>query len=291
MEEEQYLNALRVLLVEGEAREDRTGTGTLSKFGHQFRFDLRDGRVPLLTTKRVPWKMVLEELLWFLKGHTDSKLLEEKGVRIWTGNSSRAYLDSRGLTSYREGDIGPGYGFQWRHFGGQYVDCSTQYGPDVGVDQVLAIEKQLLSDPRSRRICMTAWNPCALDSMALPPCHVFVQFYVDNNRGLSCHLTQRSADMFLGFPWNMFSYAALTAILAKRCGLHPRELIVSVGDMHVYTDHLDQVKEQLAREPRQLPRLRLSDAVPTKAWEDLSVADFEVENYEPWPLIKGSMSV
>jgi thymidylate synthase len=288
--EASYLNALRVLLRHGEDREDRTGTGTLSRFGHQFRFDLTESKVPLLTTKRVPWKMVLEELLWFLRGSTDSTALAEKGIRIWQGNTTRAFLDSRGLAHLPEGDIGAGYGFQWRHFGGRYVDCKAPYGPEVGVDQLAYVENMLKEDPRSRRICMTAWNPSSLHEMALPPCHVFAQFYVGNNRSLSCHLYQRSADMFLGFPWNMFSYACLTHVLAKRCDMRPGELVVSVGDMHVYKDHVRQVEEQLERSPAAAPKLRVSDAVRTKAWEELSVEDFEISNYDPLPAIKGKMS-
>lgn len=287
--EQLYLQSLNLILENGQVRNDRTGAGTLSVFGHHMRIDISKN-IPLLTTKRVPWKSVIAELLWFVKGQTDASILEQQGVRIWKDNSTRAFLDNRGLTELPEGDIGAGYGFQWRHFGANYKTCKEDYAGE-GVDQLAKVIDQLKNDPFSRRICMTAWNPSAIDQMALPPCHMFVQFYVDDAKRLSCHLYQRSADMFLGFPWNLFSYSVLTYLLAKRCDLEPHELLITIGDMHLYQNHLGQVEEQLKRNPYPLPTLKLSEATKTKPLEELQVDDFEVIHYNHWPTISAPMNV
>lgn len=289
MDEQTYMNALDYILQNGVRKRDRTGTGTISVFGHQMRFDITQS-VPLLTTKYVPWKQVLAELLWFVKGQTDSKILEEQGVKIWKDNTSRAFLDGRGLARLPEGDIGPGYGFQWRHAGASYQTCKDDYS-GKGVDQLENVIHLLKTDPHSRRICMTAWNPCAINDMALPPCHVFVQFYVDGQKRLSCHMYQRSADMFLGFPWNMFSYSALTYLIAKRCDLTPHELVVSIGDMHIYQNHTSQVNDQLRRHPLPPPKLTISDAAKTKPLQDLTIDDFILEQYNHAPAIRAPMAV
>jgi thymidylate synthase len=266
-------------------RRDRTGTGTYSVFGAQLRFDLRDCKVPALTTKRLAWKACLEELLWFLRGSTDSTELSSS---IWKPNTTRAFLDARGLQRLPVGDIGAGYGFQWRHFGAAYATCKQAYDGQ-GVDQVAEVERLIREDPTSRRIYMTAWNPAALGDMALPPCHVSAQFYVDG-RELSCHAVMRSADVFLGLPFNVFSYATLTHVLAKRAGLAARELVLSVGDAHLYADHVEQARLQLSREPFEAPALAVSDAVVGKGIGELVLSDFELLNYRHHPAIAAPMS-
>jgi thymidylate synthase len=295
-----YLNLVRKIMTVGETRNDRTGTGTLSIFGHQIRFDISEF-VPLLTTKFVPWKSCLHELLWFLRGSTDSRELEAKKVGIWKGNTRRDFLDKRGLTHLPEGDIGAGYGFQWRHFGADYTNCEADYSGQ-GTDQIATVIRQLKEDPMSRRIVLSAWNPEALDKMALPPCHILCQFYVsypvvvgsnnpDNSPWLSCHLYQRSQDVFLGAPFNLFSYTALTYLLAKICGMRPRELIVSTGDTHIYKDHLVAMKEQIQRIPLAAPVLTVSPAVATKKIEEITIDDFSLEGYFHHPRLYGAMSV
>ena len=288
-----YMNLVRTILSSGESREDRTGTGTLSVFAHQLRFDISE-TVPLLTTKFVPWKSCIQELLWFLKGRTDSRELESVGVNIWKGNTRREFLDQRGLTHLPEGDIGAGYGFQWRHFGGAYETCESDYA-GIGYDQIAEVIRQLKEEPTSRRILFSAWNPAALDSMALPPCHVLCQFYVSTKAigkpRLSCHLYQRSQDVFLGAPFNIFSYTVLTYLLAKMCGMVPHELIISTGDTHIYKDHLEQMKEQMRRMPLVSPILRVADRVAESSIDDITLDDFNVEGYFYHPRIYGKMSV
>lgn len=293
-EEECYLKMLEKVMGLGNDRPDRTGTGTISIFGEQIRFDISNN-IPLLTTKNVPWRLVIEELLWFMRGETDSKILEAKNVNIWKGNSSREFLDKRGLHYLPEGDIGCGYGFQWRHFGGRYVDCRTKYD-NVGFDQLQCVIDQLTNDPYSRRILMTAWNAKDLHYMALPPCHNQVQFYVSEIPGskekyLSCHMYQRSVDTFLGFPWNILSYSVLTYILATKCGMLPKELIISTGDTHIYKDHIDQVKQQLLRNPLPFPKLNINPNVKNKEIEEITIDDFEILGYFSHPTINAKMSV
>lgn len=287
-----YLQMMRHILEDGNIREDRTGTGTKSIFGHQLRFDISKS-VPLITTKFVPWKMCIQELLWFAQGRTNAKVLQEQGIKIWDGNTTREFLDKRGLCDLPEGDVGALYGFQWRHFGASYKTCNDKYDGD-GFDQLKYIENELLTNPYSRRIFMSAWNAIDLDKMALCPCHVSCQFYVEDNGGekhLSCHMYQRSVDTFLGEAWNIFSYTVLTYILAKRCNMQPKDLIISTGDTHIYLNHIEQVNTQLHREPLPQPILVISDAIQTKDWNNMSIADFELVGYTHHPAIKAEMSV
>jgi thymidylate synthase len=292
-----YLTLLKELAETSDVRSDRTGTGTHSVFGRQVRFDLRDGRVPLLTTKKLTWRKVVEELLWFARGETDVRDLQARGVHIWDGNSSRSFLDSVGLPFLAEGDIGAGYGFQWRHFGAQYRGAKAgDYSKYVGegTDQLANVEALLKEDPFSRRIFMSAWNPQHLDRVALPPCHVSAQFYVSKSEAgleLSCHMYQRSVDTFLGFPWNIASYSMLTHILAARCGMKARELVISTGDTHLYTDHVAAAHKQLQREPRPTPILWISPDIASKDWHEISVHDVDVVGYYPHPFIGAQMSV
>lgn len=297
--EHAYLNLMRDVLTNGERRADRTGTGTVSVFGRQLRFDLRGGRLPLLTTRFAPIKMVLRELLWFARGQTDAGLLRAHGVRIWDGNTSRDFLDGRGLQRLPEGDIGAGYGFQWRHFGAAYRTCKDDYAGQ-GVDQVAEVLRALREDPMSRRICLTAWNPAALGDMALPPCHAcFVQFYVAGMGGmgtetrprLCCHMYQRSVDVFLGLAANIPSYSALTMLLAAMCGYEPGELVISTGDTHLYLDHIEQARTQLERAPLPLPLLRVDPRVRDKSIDEVVLEDFELVGYVHQPRISAPMSV
>jgi thymidylate synthase len=292
--EYEYLALLERTLTYGERRSDRTNVGTISIFGEQIKFDISE-HIPLLTTKKMGWKSIIHELIWFLKGDTNANHLKEKGVNIWDGNTTREFLDNRGLTSYPVGDIGAGYGFQWRHSGAEYKTCDTDY-TNQGFDQVAYILNELKTNPTSRRMYMTAWNPNALDKMALPPCHVSAQFYVniDNNtneKHLSCHMYQRSIDEFLGLPYNIFSYAVLTYIFAKKTGMKPKELIISMGDAHIYQNHVEQVNEQRVRDPYPFPKLQLSDAIISKDFSEMTIDDFTLIDYQSHPSIKAPMAV
>lgn len=294
----QYLDLLRRITAEGVVRGDRTGTGTKGVFGHQMRFDLADG-FPLLTTKKVFLKGVIHELLWFLQGDTNIRYLVDHGVHIWDNDAYRYYnelcvrasvlpvdretfLAAAGAESpiegYRFGDLNHVYGYQWRSWP----------LPGAGaVDQIAQAVELIRTNPESRRIVVSAWNVADIGQMALPPCHVLFQFYVAEGR-LSCQLYQRSADTFLGVPFNIASYALLTLMMAQVCGLKPGEFIHTLGDAHLYLDHLDQVAEQLAREPRTLPAMRLNPSV--KSIFDFRYEDFRLEDYDPWPAIKAPMS-
>ena len=264
----QYLDLLRRIKAEGVVRGDRTGTGTKGVFGHQMRFDLAEG-FPLLTTKKVFLKGVIHELLWFLRGDTNIKYLVENGVHIWDNDAYRYY---------NELCVNHVYGYQWRSWP----------RPDGGaVDQIAQAVELIRTNPESRRILVSAWNVAEVEAMALPPCHVLFQFYVAEGR-LSCQLYQRSADTFLGVPFNIASYALLTQMMAQVCGLEPGEFVHTLGDAHLYLNHLEQADEQLAREPRPLPRLRLNPAV--KSVFDFRYEDFTLEGYDPWPAIKAPMS-
>jgi thymidylate synthase len=292
--EEGYLSLLRAVLLRGNPRPDRTGTGTRSLFGEHLSFDLSGGRAPLLTTKRMAWRSCLAELLWFLRGSTDSKELEREGVGIWRGNSSREFLDARGLGDLQEGDIGAGYGFQWRHFGADYEGCGADYR-GRGVDQIEAVVRSIREDPFGRRHVVSAWNPSALARTALPPCHVLFQFYVESSipPRLSCHLYQRSVDCFLGLPFNIFSYAALTHLIAARTGTTAHRLVISMGDAHVYSNHREQVMEQVSRQPFHAPLLRLHPALATMPWEEMRAAGdhFRLVGYVHHPSIAAPMAV
>jgi dihydrofolate reductase/thymidylate synthase len=286
-EEMQYLGLVREIIDHGVLRGDRTGTGTLSKFGVQMRFSLRQGVFPLLTTKKVFWRGVAEELLWFVKGCTNAKELSDKGIHIWDGNGSREFLDKNGLGHREEGDLGPVYGFQWRHFGAEYKNMHTDYSGQ-GVDQLKQCVERIKSTPEDRRIVLTAWNPADLSKMALPPCHMFCQFYVSNGE-LSCQMYQRSADMGLGVPFNIASYALLTVMMAQVCGLRAGDFVHSIGDAHVYVNHVDALREQLKRSPRPFPRLLINPAV--KDIDGFKYDDFTVEGYQPDAAVKMQMAV
>lgn len=297
-DEHKYLDALRHILSIGNSRDDRTGVGTISCFGHQISFDISNS-VPLLTTKRVPWRSCIEELLWFMRGDTDAKILQRRGVKIWDGNTSREFLDSRGLHHYDRGILGPGYGWQWRFFGAKYsqafADTSNIDTEKIGgFDQLAYVENLLRTDPFSRRIMMCYWNPPDFSKTALLPCHYTCQFYVTERSGelyLSCHFVMRSNDMFLGNPFNIFSYAVLTYILAIRCNMKPDRLVYSVSDMHIYKNHLEQVAEQLQRDTRPLPKLKLNPEIKTKSISDIIVDDFDIVGYFPHASIKAPMAV
>ena len=263
----QYLDLVRRILDEGVDKGDRTGTGTRSIFGHQMTFDLADG-FPLLTTKKVHLKSIIYELLWFLKGDTNVKYLQENGVRIWN-----EWADPE------TGDLGHIYGYQWRSW------------PDYNgghIDQIKEAVNMIKHDPNSRRIIVNAWNVADLGNMNLPPCHMFFQFYVADGK-LSLQLYQRSADVFLGVPFNIASYALLLLMMAQVCGLKAGKFIHTTGDTHIYNDHFEQVREQLTREPRPLPRMILNPDV--KDIFDFKYEDFTLEGYDPWPAIKGKVSV
>jgi dihydrofolate reductase/thymidylate synthase len=286
-EEYQYLDIVREIIEEGNEKGDRTGVGTFSKFGCQMRFSLRDGRFPLLTTKRVFWRGVAEELLWFIAGHTNANLLQEKGIHIWDGNGSRKYLDSIGLNHREEMDLGPVYGFQWRHWGAKYIDMHTDY-TNKGFDQLADCIDKIKNNPTDRRIVMSAWNPSDLKEMALAPCHLLCQFYVANGE-LSCQMYQRSCDMGLGVPFNIASYALLTCMVAHVCGLKPGEFVHVLGDAHVYKNHVEALKQQLNREPREFPILRIKRNVTDI--DDFKFEDFEIIGYNPHGTIKMDMAL
>ena len=262
----QYHELMQRILDEGVKKTDRTGTGTISVFGHQMRFDLADG-FPMVTTKKLHLKSIIHELLWFLAGDTNIRYLKENGVRIWD-----EWADENG-------DLGPVYGYQWRSWP----------APDGGsIDQIAKLLEQIRKTPDSRRLIVSAWNPALVDEMALPPCHAFFQFYVADGR-LSCQLYQRSADVFLGVPFNIASYALLTMMVAKVTGYEPGEFIHTFGDAHLYLNHLDQAREQLSRDPRALPQMKINEAVT-----DLfafRVEDFELTGYDPHPHIKAAVAV
>lgn len=286
MEEEQYLQIVRNVLETGVLREDRTGVGTLSIFGTSMRFNLRNNVFPLLTTKRVFWKGIVEELLWFLHGSTDSSLLSKKGVRIWDKNGSREFLDSRELFHYEEGDLGPIYGFQWRHWGAEYVNKDTCY-ENKGIDQIAEVIKTIKENPSDRRMIVSAWNPSDLKEMALPPCHLLFQFYVARGE-LSCQMYQRSADLGLGVPFNIASYSLLTRIIADVCNLQPGDFIHVLGDTHIYCNHVEALKEQCQRTPSSFPTLIINKKT---CIDDYVADDFILENYNPQSSIQMSQAV
>ncbi|MGM0921524.1 MAG: thymidylate synthase [Bacillota bacterium] len=262
----QYLDLCKHVLQSGIVKEDRTGTGTISTFGYQMRFDLKEG-FPLLTTKKLHLKSIIHELIWFLRGDTNVKYLQENGVRIWN-----EWADENG-------ELGPVYGHQWRSWTG--ADGQT-------VDQISKLINQIKNNPDSRRLIVSAWNPADVDEMALPPCHCFFQFYVADGK-LSCQLYQRSADVFLGVPFNIASYALLTMMVAHVTDLEPGEFVHTFGDVHIYKNHLEQVDLQLTREVRALPKMRLNPDV--KSIFDFTYEDFTLEGYDPHPHIKGAVSV
>jgi len=263
---QQYLDLVRHILDHGARKTDRTGTGTLSVFGHQLRFDLERG-FPLLTTKKLHLRSILYELLWFLRGETNVRFLQENKVTIWD-----EWADANG-------DLGPVYGYQWRSWP----------APDGRhIDQIKSVIDEIKRNPDSRRLVVSAWNVADLDKMALQPCHALFQFYVANGR-LSCQMYQRSADVFLGVPFNIASYALLTMMVAQVCGLRPGEFIHTLGDAHLYANHLEQARLQLEREPRPLPSMTINPAV--QSIDDFKFSDFTLESYDPHPAIKAPIAV
>lgn len=281
-DEQRYLDLLRRIISEGECRPDRTGIGTRSLFGQGLRFDIRHA-FPLVTTKQTYWRGIVGELLWFIRGSTDASELKRENIHIWDGNSTRAFLDSRGLTDYAEGQLGPVYGAQWRRF-----------GPDK-IDQLARVIEQIKADPWSRRHVVTAWNPTDIPKMALPPCHMCFQFYVHPNpetgepHGLSCRMTQRSADMFLGVPFNIASYALLTLMVAHVCKLHPRELIMDFGDAHIYRNHVKHCEKQIERQPYRFPTVQLNSEITNI--DDFTPHDIKLLHYKYHPKIKADMAI
>lgn len=273
--EYQYLKLVKQIMDHGSEMVDRTGVGTLSIFGAQTRWSLRNGVFPLLTTKRVPWAAVVGELLWFVRGSTDARQLASEGINIWNGNSSRSFLDAVGLPQREEGDLGPIYGFQWRHCGAEYVDMHTDY-TGKGIDQLQNVIDTIKTNPADRRMIMCSWNPCDLQKMALPPCHCLVQFYVANGE-LSTLMYQRSADMGLGVPFNIASYALLTYMIAHVTGLRPGEFIHSMGNAHVYLNHVNPLKRQLTRIPKPFPFLAIRR--PVSKIDDFTADDFILSGY------------
>ena len=257
-EEYQYINLIHDVLNNGTFEASRNGN-TYSSFGQKMEFSLLDGKLPLLTTKKVAWKTCFRELMWFVSGSTDNQLLKDKKVNIWNANASRGFLDSRGLNHLEEDDLGPVYGHQWRHFNATYETCHTDY-KNKGVDQLQNIINSL-KDPKqhtSRRLVMSAWNPCQINDMALPPCHVLVQFKVRDHKYLSCCLYQRSGDIGLGVPFNIASYSFLTHIIANHCGLLAEKFVHFLGDAHVYENHKPMLLEQIERKPYDFPTISIS---------------------------------
>lgn len=286
----QYLDLCKTILEEGIRKEDRTGTGTISYFGYQMRFDLSKG-FPLLTTKKVHLKSIIHELLWFISGDTNIKYLVDNGVRIWNEWPFAIYqksVDYLGETqdefvekiktsvefAQKWGELGPVYGKQWRNFG--------------GVDQLSELINQIKNNSTSRRLIISAWNPAEVEAMALPPCHCFMQFYVNDGK-LSCQLYQRSADVFLGVPFNIASYALFTMMIAQVTGLKLGTFVHTLGDAHIYSNHMEQIAEQLSREPRSLPTMVINSS--KKNIEDFVFEDFELKDYNPHPAIKGIVAV
>jgi len=297
-QEYQYTNLLKDIISNGNRRNDRTQTGTISIFGTQIRFDISDS-IPLMTLKQVPFRIILEELLWFCRGDTDAKILQNKNIHIWDGNTSREFLDNQGLQHYDEGVLGAGYGFQWRHQGAEYkqeyADTSKVDTNIIGgFDQLKYIEHLLKTDPFSRRIVLSAWNPSDFNKTALVPCHILLQFYVeeiDNEKYLSCQFYMRSNDVFLANVFNIVSYTILTYILALKCNMKPKEIIYTCGDAHIYLNHLEQVNELLSRKPKPLPKLLLNKNIKNKDWNEIEENDFELIGYFPNSSIKATMAI
>ena len=276
-EEQKYLDLLKEISDNGSERKDRTGIGTKGIFGTQLRFSLENNKIPMLTTKKIHIKSVVEELLFFLRGETDTKLLEAKGVNIWKGNTSREFLDKKGLGYLSEGSMGPMYGYLWRNFN--------------GIDQLKNALSLIKKDPYSRRILVTAYDPSLSEKCVLDPCHMFYQFHVDNGK-LNLQWYQRSVDCFLGLPFNILSYSLLCHMMAKASGLKAGELIFTGGDTHIYSNHFNQVKEQISREPYPFPSLTINKEISSiEDMEKLSLEDFVFNNYKHHPGIKADMAI
>ena len=282
----QYLGLIKNIIKRGTLTKSRNGN-TLNTIGTMSKYNLENGTLPLLTTKKVAWKTCLRELLWFIKGDTDNNSLRSKNVNIWNGNSTREFLDSRNLNHYNEGDLGPIYGFQWRNWNAPYWGSHVNYR-DRGIDQLGGIISSL-KDPEerfSRRLIMSAWNVEQLSAMALPPCHVLSQFHVLDDDKLYCSIYQRSGDVGLGVPFNIASYSLLTHMIADLCGLKATELVHFIGNAHIYESHIDPLKEQIEREPYEFPKIYINSK---NNIDDFVVKDFNLENYKYHPSIKMDM--
>jgi thymidylate synthase len=287
-EEYQYLKLIEKILYEGDEEETRNGK-TLCLFGESMKFNLIDGIIPFITTKKLAWKTCFKELIWFINGHTDNDLLKQQKVNIWNANSTREFLDSRGLNDNEEGDLGPVYGHQWRHFNAEYKDRHTDY-TGKGVDQLMNLINDLKNEDTrtSRRLLISAWNPCQIDKMALPPCHVLMQFHVRKGKYLSCSLYQRSGDVGLGVPFNIASYSFLTHILAKHCDLKADKFVYFLGNAHIYENHKKALKEQIKREPKTFPMINIKNKHDNI--NDYSLDDLEFKtSYEYYDAIKMDM--
>ena len=286
-EEYQYLNLLQDILNEGSLEQGRNGY-TQTVVGSVMHFSLENGKIPILTTKKTAWKTCLKELLWFIRGKMDNKLLNEQKVHIWNGNSSKEFKTQNGLENLEEGDLGPVYGHQWRFFNASYEGCDIDY-KNKGIDQLHEVI-ECLKDPKkrtSRRLLVSAWNPCQINEGVLPPCHVLFQFNVVNGNKLSCTLYQRSCDEFLGIPFNITSYSFLTHLIAKHCDLEPYEFIHSGGNCHIYDDHFEQVKEQITRIPYDFPSLEILNK--RENINDYCIEDFKINDYQHHTQLKGIM--
>jgi thymidylate synthase len=294
-EEYQYLNLVHDIFEYGMIEKGRNGN-TKSVFGSSMYFSLENGKIPILTTKKTAWKTCLKELLWFIHGDTNNEYLQREGVHIWDGNGSREFLDSRGLFNYRVGDLGPIYGHQWRHYNADYHTCDADYSGQ-GIDQLQEIIDTLKNPETrtSRRMIMTAWNPCKLNEMALPPCHILCQFNVTDGNKLSCSMYQRSGDIGLGVPINIASYSFLTHLLAKHTGLEAYEFVYFLGNCHIYEEHIEPLKEILMRDPYEFPTLHINikdTEIGLQRRDNISdykVEDFEVVGYKSHKVIKMPM--
>lgn len=293
-EEYQYLKLVDYVIENGKERKtERTGTGTISIFGTMSRYTLEDGILPLMTTKKMSFKNILNELIFFIKGKTHANWLKERGCNIWNGNSTRDFLDKQGLCNYSVGELGPIYGYQWRHFGADYKTSDEKTCDPIssndGIDQLAQVIHDIKQNPESRRLLVTAWNPKDLKKMALPPCHLMYQFYVEEGKYLSCMMYQRSADLGLGVPYNIASYSILTHIVAHLTGLKPKEFIHVIGDCHVYQNHIDPLKNQQLRKPFSFPTLKISPEFQNI--DDIDFSFFELQNYQSHPFIKMEMAI
>ena len=288
-DEYQYLNLISDILNEGIMEFGRNGNAK-TIIGSVMHFSLENDTLPLLTTKKVAWKTCIKELFWFISGSTDNKILQDQNVTIWNGNASRDYLNSIGLYDRDENDLGPVYGHQWRHFNAPYKTCNDDY-KEKGEDQLAYIINCLKNktERNSRRLIMSAWNPCQLSEMALPPCHVLVQFNVTGEDKLSCSLYQRSGDVGLGVPFNIASYSVFTHLLAKHCGLQATDFYYHLGNCHIYDDHLDALQEQVKREPLPFPKINIKNS--RENIEDYSLEDIEIINYNTHEKIKMEMRI
>ena len=281
-----YISLIKKILKLGEDRLTRNSI-TKSIFGEKLEFDISNS-IPFITTKKLAWKTVIKELLWFLSGSTDNQILLDQNVNIWKGNASREYMDSNGFNNREINDLGPIYGHQWRHFNAEYKDNKTDY-TNQGIDQIQQVLHLLKTDPMSRRIILSAWNPSQISQMNLPPCHILAQFYVSTNKELSCMLYQRSADVGLGLPFNIASYAVLTYILAKLTNLKPKKLIITLGDAHIYENHIEALKDQIKRIPHNFPILKFNPDKNYVDINDFNINDFILEDYKYHEIIKMNM--